>query len=38
MGDKVEPRREYIQQYANFNKVDTFIQHVDLGGEEHATA
>ena len=32
MGDKVEPRRAYIQQYANFNKQDAFIQHVDLGG------
>ena len=26
MGDKVEPRREYITQYADFNKVDTFLQ------------
>ena len=25
MGDKVEPRREYITQYADFNKVDTFL-------------
>ena len=24
MGDKVEPRREYISTYANFNKVDDF--------------
>ena len=24
MGDKVEPRREYISAYANFNKVDDF--------------
>ena len=24
MGDKVEPRREYIQEYANFNHVDDF--------------
>ena len=24
MGDKVEPRREYIQQFANFNRVDDF--------------
>ena len=24
MGDKVEPRREYISQYANFNKEDNF--------------
>ena len=25
MGDKVEPRREYITQYANFNKEDNFV-------------
>ena len=25
MGDKVEPRREYISQHANFNKPDTFL-------------
>ena len=25
MGDNVEPRREYISTYANFNKVDTFV-------------
>ena len=25
MGDKVEPRREYISAYANFNKVDNFV-------------
>ncbi|MGI6726261.1 MAG: DNA gyrase/topoisomerase IV subunit B [Christensenellales bacterium] len=25
MGDKVEPRREYISQNANFNKPDTFL-------------
>ncbi len=24
MGDKVEPRREYISEHANFNRVDTF--------------
>ena len=24
MGDKVEPRRLYISQQANFNKVDSF--------------
>ncbi len=24
MGDKVEPRREYISQYANFNREDSF--------------
>ncbi|MBQ2956925.1 MAG: type IIA DNA topoisomerase subunit B [Clostridia bacterium] len=27
MGDKVEPRREYITEYANFNRIDTFIDH-----------
>lgn len=26
MGDKVEPRREYITEYADFNKVDTFLE------------
>ncbi len=26
MGDKVEPRREYISEHANFNRVDTFDQ------------
>ena len=25
MGDKVEPRRDYITTYAEFNKVDTFL-------------
>ena len=25
MGDKVEPRRDYITAYADFNKVDTFL-------------
>ena len=24
MGDKIEPRKEYISRYANFNKVDSF--------------
>ena len=26
MGDKVEPRRDYITTYADFNKVDTFTR------------
>ena len=26
MGDKVEPRRDYISANANFNKVDTFLE------------
>ena len=25
MGDKVEPRREYISEFADFNKIDTFL-------------
>ena len=25
MGDKVEPRREYISEYADFNKEDHFV-------------
>ena len=33
MGDKVEPRREYISQYANFNKVDDF-EPVNEGNRE----
>ncbi len=27
MGDKVEPRREYITEHAEFNKVDRFAEH-----------
>ncbi|MDD3214375.1 MAG: hypothetical protein PHY64_11910, partial [Eubacteriales bacterium] len=26
MGDKVEPRREYISKYANFNRADSFTE------------
>ena len=26
MGDKVEPRRDYITAYADFNKIDTFLE------------
>ncbi len=29
MGDKVEPRRAYISQYANFNREDTFVEIAD---------
>ncbi|NLD51894.1 MAG: hypothetical protein GX650_03265, partial [Clostridiales bacterium] len=29
MGDKVEPRREYISKYADFNKPDSFSQRQD---------
>ena len=30
MGDKVEPRREYIISHAEFNKADTFEQHAQI--------
>jgi DNA gyrase subunit B len=33
MGDKVDPRREYISQHANFNREDKFIDRVEIGGE-----
>ena len=38
MGDKVEPRREYISQYANFNRADSFTELSDTlkAREEHA--
>ena len=29
MGDKVEPRREYISKYANFNREDSFVEIAD---------
>ncbi len=35
MGDKVDPRREYISQHANFNREDKFIERVEIGGEGH---
>ncbi|HPS82547.1 MAG TPA: toprim domain-containing protein, partial [Candidatus Limiplasma sp.] len=38
MGDKVEPRREYISQFANFNRADSFTELSDLlkARENHA--
>jgi len=33
MGDKVDPRREYISLHANFNREDKFIERVEIGGE-----
>ena len=30
MGDKVAPRKEYISEFADFNKVDTFEDKVDI--------
>jgi DNA gyrase subunit B len=29
MGDKVEGRKQFLAQYANFNKVDTFLDRMD---------
>lgn len=34
MGDKVEPRREYIIEHAEFNKADHFDQHVQIKAEQ----
>jgi DNA gyrase subunit B len=38
MGDQVEPRREYITKYANFNREDSFVEIADTlkAGEELA--
>ena len=36
MGDKVEPRREYIIEHAEFNKADHFDQHLEKGGLTYA--
>ena len=33
MGDKVDPRREYISLHANFNREDKFLGRVEIGGE-----
>ena len=33
MGDKVEPRREYISQNANFNREDSFTEFSDQMSE-----
>ncbi|MPN13051.1 DNA topoisomerase 4 subunit B [bioreactor metagenome] len=30
MGDKVQPRKEYISDHANFNREDTFEQRVEV--------
>ncbi len=38
MGDKVDPRREYISQYANFNREDSFTDmatSLEEGGQAH---
>ena len=37
MGDKVAPRKEYISEFANFNKLDAFADKaaVEKGGVQH---
>ncbi len=32
MGDKVAPRKEYISEYANFNKEDSFVKRANVEG------
>jgi len=34
MGDKVEPRREYIAAYADFNRQDTFMGRIETEGKD----
>ena len=36
MGDKVEPRREYIIEHAEFNKADHFDEHLPAPRPESA--
>ena len=36
MGDKVAPRKEYISEFANFNKQDAFAQRSDVHTEKEA--
>lgn len=36
MGDKVEPRREYISQHANFNRQDSFGEMIHVEGGHEA--
>ena len=36
MGDKVEPRRDYISEHADFNKEDTFDEKLDQSAADRA--
>ena len=39
MGDKVEGRKQFLAQYANFNKVDTFMDRMPTRkGQEESDA
>ena len=37
MGDKVEPRRDYISEHADFNKADTFDEKLDQSASDRAS-
>ena len=37
MGDKVEPRRDYISEHADFNKEDTFDEKLDQSASDRAS-
>ena len=37
MGEKVEPRREYIIEHAEFNKADHFDKQLEKGGVVYET-
>ena len=37
MGDKVDPRRQYISEHANFNREDSFSAFADGREEENRT-
>ena len=37
MGDKVDGRKEFLAQNANFNKVDGFIDRVNFKPENNAS-
>ena len=37
MGDKVEPRRDYITEHADFNKEDHFDEKLDQSAAARAT-
>ena len=38
MGDKVEGRKQFLAQYANFNKVDTFMDRMPARKGQEGTA
>ncbi len=38
MGDKVAPRKEYISEFANFNKIDTFEDKIQVTAEDKTQA